>query len=54
MKRYTVMSVPGRREDGEDTSWFVYDRQDRRSVCEAEDFEVARELAKVANMGESK
>lgn len=26
-KRFTVMSVPGREEDGSDTSWFVFDRQ---------------------------
>ena len=27
LPRYEVMSVPGKREDGVDTSWFVTDRR---------------------------
>jgi hypothetical protein len=30
--RYATMSVPGRREDGSDTAWFVRDRRTRTST----------------------
>lgn len=33
LPRYDVMSVPGRREDGADTAWFVTDR--RRQATDA-------------------
>lgn len=29
--RFDVMTVPGNREDGRDTAWFVIDRYTRRS-----------------------
>jgi hypothetical protein len=47
-QRYIPMSVPGRREDGSDTAWFVYDRQSQRSTQVA-DFEAARNEARLLN-----
>ncbi len=53
MPRYAVMSVPGRRDDGADTAWFVTDRRrqatDTRHVGDGEEarlrpFEQVRRL----------
>ena len=33
--RYMVMSIPGRRDDGKDTWWFVFDSNCRKSVPDA-------------------
>lgn len=35
-KRYIVMSIPGSRDDGSDTWWFVFDTRRHRSVPDAE------------------
>ena len=33
--RYLVMSIPGRRDDGKDTWWFVFDSKRHKSVPDA-------------------
>jgi hypothetical protein len=33
--RYIVMSIPGRRDDGKDTWWFVFDSRLHKSVPDA-------------------
>ena len=33
--RYMVMSIPGHRDDGKDTWWFVFDSKRRKSVPDA-------------------
>ena len=33
--RYIVMSIPGRRDDGQDTWWFVFDSKRHKSVPDA-------------------
>lgn len=33
--RYIVMSIPGRRDDGKDTWWFVFDSKRHKSVSDA-------------------
>lgn len=40
--RYEVMSVPGNRDDGSDTAWFVTDRRGRRGGVHVGDGDSAR------------
>lgn len=40
--RYIAMSVPGRCEDGSDTSWFVFDRKARHAIGDAMDLEAVQ------------
>lgn len=46
-RRYTVMSVPGDRNAP--TTWYVYDRQEMRSITSGDDYELVVSLVRKAN-----
>jgi hypothetical protein len=49
MTTWTVMSIPGRNDDGSDTSWYAYNRLTRRSIaCRSADH--ARETVRALRL----
>jgi hypothetical protein len=48
-RRWTVISIPGREDDGSDTRWFAYEATTRRSGEPHETAEAAREDARRRN-----
>ena len=47
--RFVVMSIPGDRDDGSDTSWYVYDRLAKTSVAKCRNLDEARHEARALN-----